>query len=287
MNRKKLRKLYEEYDYESIYDKQIKSLEEYENLRLNSEYVYVIKTIKAGSMIEKELYCIPKGRDYKRSMKKRKSSKAQEKLNKKNRIKNTIRLVNANFKQGDLYITLTYKKATLVNEDRAKKDIDNYIKKLKRWFKKNRPNEEFKYIHVIDFVDDPKKSKRTRIHHHLIVSEMDRDVAEEKWDLGVVNAKRLQPNEFQFEEVATYMAAQAKRRIGHSKNLKKPTITIDSTSLTRRKVERLAIEEYSHKEFFEKKNKNYKFLKSDTYISDDFGGVYIYAKMSRKENGRE
>ena len=96
---------------------------------------------------------------------------------------NTIRLVNANFKQGDLYITLTYKKATLVNEDRAKKDIDNYIKKLKRWFKKNRPNEEFKYIHVIDFVDDPKKSKRTRIHHHLIVSEMDRDVAEEKWDL--------------------------------------------------------------------------------------------------------
>ena len=82
------------------------------------------------------------------------------------------------------------------------------------------------------------------------------------------------------------MAAQAKRRIGHSKNLKKPTITIDSTSLTRRKVESLAIEEYSHKEFFEKKNKNYKFLKSDTYISD-FGGVYIYAKMSRKENGRE
>ena len=34
MNRKKLKKLYEEYDYESIYDKQIKSLEEYENLRL-------------------------------------------------------------------------------------------------------------------------------------------------------------------------------------------------------------------------------------------------------------
>ena len=41
------------------------------------------------------------------------------------------------------------------------------------------------------------------------------------------------------------------------------------------------------KEFFEKKNKNYKFLKSDTYISDDFGGIYIYAKMSMKENGRE
>ena len=78
MNRKKLKKLYEEYDYESIYDKQIKSLEEYENLRLNSEYVYVIKTIKAGSMVEKELYCIPKGRDYKRSMKKRKSSKARQ-----------------------------------------------------------------------------------------------------------------------------------------------------------------------------------------------------------------
>ena len=38
MNRKKLKKLYEEYDYESIYDKQIKNLEDYENLRLNSVY---------------------------------------------------------------------------------------------------------------------------------------------------------------------------------------------------------------------------------------------------------
>ena len=111
---------------------------------------------------------------------------------------------------------------------------------------------------------------------------MDRDVAEEKWGLGVVNAKRLQPNEFQFEEVATYIAAQAKRRIGHSKNLKKPIITIDSTSLTRRKVERLAIEEYSHKEFFEKKNKNYKFLKSD--ISLMILEEFIY--MQKCQEGR-
>ena len=32
MNRKKLKKLYEEYDYVEIYDKQIKNLEDYENL---------------------------------------------------------------------------------------------------------------------------------------------------------------------------------------------------------------------------------------------------------------
>lgn len=287
MNKKKLKKLYEEYNYEEIYNKQIGNLEEFESLRLNNEYVYVIKTIKAGDVVEKEIYCVPKARDYKRGEKKNKSSKSKENLNRKNKIKNTVRLVNANFKKDDLYITLTYKKNTLVDEERAKKDIDNYIKKLKRWFKKNKPDEEFKYIHVIDFVDDPKKSKRTRIHHHLIVSEMDRDVAEEKWALGVANAKRLKPNELQFEEVATYMASQAKRRIGHSKNLKKPIITIDRTSLTRRKVERLAIDEYRHKEFFEKKSKDCIFISSETYISDEFGGVYIYAKMRKKESKRE
>lgn len=284
MNIKKLKKMYEEYNYEEIYNKQIDNLEGYEELRLNSNFVYVVKTIKSGEMVEKEIYSVPKARDYSRTSKKKKSTKAQEKLNRKNSIKNVIRLVNTNFKENDLYVTLTYSKNTLVDKERAKKDIDNYIRKLKRVFKKNKPEKEFKYIHVIDFVDDPNKSKRTRIHHHLIISEMDRDLVEEKWTLGFANARRLKPNELKFEEVATYIAMQSKKRIGTSKNLKKPTITIDRTTFTRRKVERLAIDEYKHKEYFEDKYKDCIFISSSRYISDVFGGVYIYVKMRTREN---
>ncbi len=106
-----------------------------------------------------------------------------EKLNKKNKAKNTVRLVNTNFTERDLYITLTYwgKAPTL---ERAKKDMRNFLDKIKRWWKKNMKGKEFKYLYVIDYVDDPDKTKRTRIHHHLIMSGMDMDLVRSKWTLG-------------------------------------------------------------------------------------------------------
>lgn len=283
MNKDKIRKLYEDYDYEELYNKQIKNLEEYEDLRINSNYVYVVKTIKSGYMVEKEIYPVWKCKnDVPRSEKNTKSRKAQEKLNKKNKIKEIIRLVNTNFNNGDLYITLSYR-GNAPDKERAKKDVDNYLKKIRRWWKKNKPNEEFKYISVIDFVDDLEKSKRTRIHHHLIISAMDRDIAEEKWGLGTANANRLQADELKFEKVARYIASQSKTRIGHSANLKKPVVTINRTTLTRRKAEEIAINENCHKEFFENKYKDLYFIDSKTYISDEFSGIYIYTKMRKKE----
>ncbi|GAB6169671.1 hypothetical protein JCM1393_25190 [Clostridium carnis] len=283
MNKNKIRKLYEDYDYEEIYNKQIEKLEEYEDLRINNNYVYVVKTIVSGEMVEKEIYPVWKCKgDIPRSNKNKKSSKSQQNLNKKNKIKEVVRLVNTNFKNGDLYVTLSYY-GKPPNKDRAKKDIDNYIKRIKRWWKVNKPNEEFKYISVIDYVDDPTKSKRTRIHHHLIMSRMDRDIAEKKWGLGTANANRLQADEIKFEKVATYIASQSKTRIGKSKNLKKPTVTINRTILTRRKAEKIARDENCHKEFFESKYKGLDFIDTTTYISNKFSGVYIYTKMRKRE----
>lgn len=283
MNKNKIKKLYENYDYEEEYNKQIKKLEGYEELRINSNYVYVVKTIVSGEIVEKEIYPVWKCKgDMPRGNKKNKSRKAQENLNKKNKIKETIRLVNTNFNDGDLYLTLTYK-GKPPNKERAKKDIDNYLDRIRRWWKKNKSNEEFKYIHVIDFVEDPEKSNRTRIHHHLIISGMDRDMAEEKWTLGTANAAKLQSDELKFEKVARYIASQSKTRIGHSKNLKKPVVTVNRTTLTRRKVEKIAINENCQKEFFENKYKNLCFIDCKSYISDEFSGVYIYTKMRKRE----
>ncbi len=283
MNKNRIRKLYENYDYESEYNKQIENLERYEDLRINNNYVYVIKTIVSGEMVEKEIYPVWKCKgDMPRGKKDKKSRKAQENLNKKNKIKEVIRLVNTNFNNGDLYITLTYK-GKVPNKERAKKDIDNYLDRIRRWWKKNKSNEEFKYIHVIDYVEDPNKSKRTRIHHHLIISGMDRDIAEQKWGLGIANANKLQADELKFEKVARYIATQSKTRIGYSKNLKKPTVTINRTLLTRRKAEKIAINENLHKEFFENKFKELSFIDCQTYISNKYSGVYIYTKMRKRK----
>ncbi len=109
MNKKKIRKLNEDYSYEEIYDQQIKNLEEFENLRIDKNYVYIVKTITSGKIVEKEIYPIWKWKSNSpRGEKKKTSSEKMEKLNKKNKAKNTVRLVNTNFTERDLYITLTY-----------------------------------------------------------------------------------------------------------------------------------------------------------------------------------
>lgn len=41
----------------------------------------------------------------------------------------------------------------------------------------------------------------TRIHHHIIISGMDRDKAEELWGNGMANTRRMQANELGFEEL--------------------------------------------------------------------------------------
>lgn len=276
-------KLYDDYDYEAEYNKKIKREETREDLRINNNYVYVRKTITSGNIVECEIYPIWKCKnDVPRGKRKKESRKAQENLNRKNSVKNTIRLINANFIDGDLYMTLTYKDKHIPDEKRARKDMRNYIAKVKRWRKKRGLKEEFKYIYSIGFENDPSNSKKIRIHHHLIMTKMDRDAAENLWTLGRAEARRLQGDEFQFEGVARYIANQGEERIAHSQNLKKPVITIDRTSLTRRKAENLAINENDYKDFFEKKYKSCRYLECNVYKSDDFPGVYFYAKLKRE-----
>lgn len=283
MDRNKIRKLYEDYDYEEVYIKQIKNLEEYEDLRTNNNYVYMVKTITSGKYVEKEIYPLWKCKSNSpRGNKEKETNDKMKKLNKKNKAKEMTRLVNTNFTEEDLYITLSYKgKAPKI--ERAKKDMRNFLDRIKTWWKKNMPGKEFKYIFVIDYVDDPDKTKRTRIHHHLIMSGMDMDVVRSKWTLGRKTVERLQPDEKGFEAVATYMSNQSKTKYGRSRNLKKPKITRSKTSLSNRKAEKFAADVNMHKEFFESKYKDLLFIDCQVYKSKDYPGVYIRTKMRKRE----
>ncbi|MCF0163206.1 MAG: hypothetical protein HUJ88_11605 [Fusobacterium necrophorum] len=272
----------EVYDYETEYNNKIIREEAFENINFNSSYNYVKKTITSGSLVEVEIYPIPNKKNDVRSEKKKRSSKEQEKINKKNKIKNFIRLVHTNFKENDLFITLTYKDKYLPNEEEARKDITNYLNKIKRYRKKENL-EDIKYIYAISYENDKIGSKKIRIHHHLIINKMDRDIAEKLWVKGRSDARKLQYDQNLFEGVARYIANQSKKRIGHSRNLKKPTITIDRTTLTRRKVENLAINETLHKEYFEKKYYKCRYIESTSYSSSNWPGVFIYVKLRKDE----
>ena len=304
-------KKYTEYDYESIYNKELlgeESIEEcIEQLKRSGKaYGYVVKTIQSGDMLESEIYPLYRKRKQipKREIQETKESRmAQIKLNWKNTVKYVVRLINTNFKQNDYFVTLTYKDGYLPNEERAKKDIKNYMARLRRYARKNKLP-ELKYIYSIEFIaeDERGRTKKIRVHHHIIMNSIiPRELVEDIWGKGRADAKRLQADEFGFEGVARYITKKCKlhqcnkeeqtedngikkfeKTWVSSTNLKKPTINKATTKLTRRKAEYMAKNQNQLKELFEQLyNNKYIYNDSTTYLSDITGGFYIYARMRR------
>jgi hypothetical protein len=308
-------KKYTDYDYESIYNKELlgeASIEEcIEQLKRSGKtYGYVVKTIQSGDMLESEIYPLYRKRKHvpKREWEETKESRlAQMKLNWKNSVKYAVRLINTNFKQNDYFVTLTYRDGDLPDEERAKKDIKNFIAKIRRYIKKNKL-EELKYMYSIEYVneDERGRTKKIRIHHHMIMNAVvPRELVEDMWGKGRADAKRLQADEFGFEGVARYITKKGKlhqcnkkdkngpteeqtelrkfeKSWVSSKNLKKPTVHKATTKLTKRKAENVARNQNQLKELFEKMyNNKYTYNDSTTYISDVTGGFYLYARMRK------
>lgn len=283
-------RLFEEYEYEEIYDKLIipeTREEKIEDLRMNNKYTYVVKTIRSGEMVESEIYPVWKCRsDVPRKGEKKESREAQKNLNDKNAKKKVVRLINTNFSKDDLMISLTYDDKHLPTLEEARRDIQNYIKRIKRFRKKN-GLEDLKYLYVIEF--EEKKSKKTRVHHHIIINSMDRNAAEDLWGKGYANADRLKPNDFGLEGVGRYIAKDlnGSRRWSCSRNLKQPKITKSRTRLTRRKIENLAKNQDCFREIFEKVYPDCIYKDSKAMYSDIASGYYLYVRLRKRDVKRE
>lgn len=282
---------YADYNHLEIYNNKVlgeQSLEDkIEDLRsrVGRRYKYIVKTIISGDLVECEIYPVyEKKRDIPRRDKEKVSKESQANLNEKNAKKHFVRIVNTNFTQDDLLITLTYQDKYLPTQAQAKRDVTNYIRRLKRWREKNNLP-ELKYVYVIEWVDEEEqhKSKKIRVHHHIIINQMDRNAAEDIWKKGRVEAKRLQPDEFGLEGIARYMMKQPKdgKRWYGSRNLKKPKVYKSISKLTKRKAEKMAMDP-NLPELFESLYKGrYKYNDCSSYYSDIVGGFYLYCRMRR------
>lgn len=281
------------YDYEAedVYDREVLGEdtpeEKIEQLR-GRNYCYVVKTTVSGEVVESEIYPIYSNRKNTPRRDKEKTSKtAQKNLNDKNAKKRISRLVNTNFTSKDLAVTLTYTDHHLPDEEQARKDIQNYIRKLKR-YRKKKGLPDLKYIYVIGCVSEEEKktTKKVRVHHHLIINDMDRDTVESLWGKGRAETKRLQPDDFGFEGLARYMAGQnnGSKRWYASRNLKQPKVFKSYTKLTKRKAEQLARKQIEWEETFEKIYKGkYKYNECKLFESSFTGGFYLYCKMRKRD----
>ncbi|MDF2609076.1 MAG: hypothetical protein K0R92_550 [Lachnospiraceae bacterium] len=282
---------YYDYDPEEIYDRDVlgeeTTEEKIEQLR-GKNYSYVVKTIVSGPVVECEIYPVfTNKKNLPRRNKEKTSRNVQKNLNDKNAKKKVSRLVNANFTSKDLAVTLTYTDHYLPNEKQARKDVTNFLRRVSRYRKKH-GLPDLKYIYVIGCVDDEerKHSKKVRIHHHLIINDMDRDVVEGLWGKGRAEAKRLQPDDFGLEGIARYMAGQnnGSKRWYASRNLDQPKVYRSFTKLTKKKAEQMYRTQADWEETFEKIYKGkYKYLDCKPYESDFTGGFYLYARMRKRE----
>lgn len=222
------------------------------------------KRIYSGKILEIEEYQCTQGGRRPRRGRTKPTTEAQQKLNMINSKKKLVRLINTNFVQGDLYITITYSK--MPTDEQAKKELAKFMRRL-RTYRKNSGLSELKYISVTE-------QGENRVHHHILVNSMSMDEVQKLWPHGRITISRLDPD-YEYEWLARYLAKEEKpggKRWNQSRNLKRPVEKI-------KEVKRIILEE-------PKPPKGYKLLRYDAVYSE-ITGIAKYSKFVRLTDEEE
>lgn len=122
--------------------------------------------------------------------------------NQKNREKTMRRLINANFGDGDLWITIKYTKGTRKPLPEVKKDIRRFLDTMRRRYKSH--GEEFKFIYRLEI------GSQGGIHIHMIVPRIrgaDIElIIQNGWPHGRINYQSLDDGDHR--ELAAYIVKQ-------------------------------------------------------------------------------
>lgn len=276
---------YDSKKYEFLFEEPCGELKEsaFEALRHKDVFRYRAKTIKSGDVLEVEVYPIWNTQNEVRRARRAATREAQKNLNDKNARKKLVRKINANFTEEDLCITLTYRD-TVPDEEQARRDIRNYIRRVRDFRRKN-GLPEMKYVYVIEFTGDGGRTKK-RVHHHVIMSSMDRDEAEKIWGKGWANTRRLQPDDYGLEALARYIVKEPNggKRWCASRNLLEPKITTADTKLSKRQAERMAQDmDEAAPLIFSKAYPEYDFNDCEIHRSKYVAGAYIYCRMHKRK----
>lgn len=222
---------YVPYDYEAAYTDEIRKREEAELRKAAPGSTYVLKEIRSGPQLEVEIYPeFARWKDVPQEGRKRKrdNSIAQRDLNDRNARKTLERLINTNFGEGDLWITLTYDGEHLPETmDEATRNVRRYMQRV-NYQRKKRGLNPARYVYVTEHSEENK----VRWHHHIVMDgEMDRDTVESCWKIRSRNqVRKVVPDDDGLTGMAQYITKDRLKRKKHerrwncSKNLKQPEI---------------------------------------------------------------
>lgn len=200
------------------------------------------KRIISGNIMEIEVYPVFEApRSTTRKRKARLTPPKQQNLNDKNARKHLARLINTNFSEADIHLTLTYADAHLPEtQERAERDVRNFIRRINTRRKK-KGLKPLRYISIIEGIGADGRSGRP--HHHIICDgDMPRDEVDAVWRKGRCNSSRLQPDEHGLTALARYISKEKKagKRWHQSKGLKQPVIAINDNRWSKRRSQQFA-----------------------------------------------
>lgn len=252
----------------------------YRGKTFNRETIYV-----CGDYMDGDIYPVfqPAGKRRKRC---KPTSQIQEKLNQKNAEKKITRLIHNNFSEKDIALHLTYRKGQEPeNEDAAGRDVYNFIRRLKRRYKKS--GWELKYISRTEY-----GKKTGRAHHHMILSGgLGRDQIEKLWGKGYANSRRLQFEEDGVTGLAHYMAKDKHfyKRWNQSRNLAIPEPAQCDGMLPMDQITEIteAIESGNGYLWFEERFPGFTLVEAYWYRNNVNRGAYIHFAMRRKRQDKK
>lgn len=185
---------------------------------------FIRETCIAGAVIDVTVKFSNRIQGATRSARSNPSREAVVKYNARTAAKKLARLINANFFPGDYHCTLTYE-GKEPRYDEAKRELDNFLRRMKREYEKL--GLTLKYIAVTEFHNH-------RIHHHVVMSNIDAEVIERQWKRGYVRFSKLDRSR-NYRKLAEYLVketsrtmrepgSEVKKRWSASRNLIRPII---------------------------------------------------------------
>ena len=254
---------------------------------------YRRRTTVSGPRIDAEVFPVF-GRNQRGDLRRARSQitrEAQQRANDERSRLHLIQLVEANFTEKDVSITLTYE-GTPPEPERVDKDVRNFLNRVKRRRKKA-GLDELKYIYAIggDEMTAPGYSGK-RPHIHMIMNGgVGRDELEAIWAKGRANCDRLQPRDECLGGIATYFTRQKQDRPEKpgvkkwrgSRNLKQPVRRSRDARMPNSRVKRIARDFRNEaKDVMEKLYPGYQLQDVQVRYSDIVDGVYIRCVLRRR-----
>lgn len=257
--------------------------------RYSGRYFIRKRVWRCGDYIEAETYPVFQKQGMRRA-KCNPTREAQRRLNQRDAERRLTRIMHLNFTEKDYELDLTF--AEVISETDAMRELENYIKRLRRIYRK--AGIELRYLYTIEV---GKRSGRTHIHM-TITGGIDRDVLEQCWGNGYANTRRLQFDEGGLAGLAKYICKEGRpdaetekrtyRRWSGSRNLKKPVPEVTDGEVTVQDVAEAveAIERRDAAEDVRREWPGYELVEATAIRNAVNRGLYVSMSMCRRERWR-